>query len=196
MMKKGLFSMNRTTALLISSYLAAIVAANLSIAHFGPKAAIVNAIIFIGADLVLRDRLHDAFGKGRSLVYRMGALIATGSLLSYAVSLWVTPSFLNVGRIALASGLAFGGAAIADGIVYQLRRKQSWADRANESNLAGAAVDSILFPAIAFGLPLSWTFVLTLWSAKVAGGYVFSLILRKRTKCDVPGCKIDHTPAR
>jgi len=175
--------MNRTTAALVTVYLAAIVAANLSVTHWGPRAAIWNATILIGLDLVTRDRLHDAW-KGRVL-RNMTVLIVAGSVLSYLVN-------QDSARIALASCIAFGAAATADAIVYHLRRKQPWADRSNESNLAGAAVDSIVFPAIAFGLPLSWSFVLTLWAAKVAGGYVWSLVLRKRNRCDIPGCNIDH----
>jgi len=177
---ESLFASARFVAL----YLAAIVTANLSVTHWGPRAAIWNAAILIGLDLVTRDRLHDLW-RGHVL-RNMTALILAGSALSYAIN-------RDSGRIALASCIAFGAASAADAIVYHLRRKRSWSDRSNESNLAGAAVDSIVFPAIAFGWPLSWAFVLSLWSAKVAGGYVWSLILRKRpVKCPVPGCNIDH----
>jgi hypothetical protein len=68
-----------TRVTLVAAYLAAIVAANLSIAHWGPKAAVYNAFLFIGLDLVTRDRLHDLW-RGR-LIRNMAALIATGSAL-------------------------------------------------------------------------------------------------------------------
>lgn len=185
--------MKASTVLFVGTYLAAIVAANLSISHWGTRAAIWNAVILIGFDLVTRDRLHDAW-KGHVL-RNMSVLIVTGSVLSYVAGL----AFGNgafVGQIALASGVAFAAATTADTIVYHLRRKKSWSDRSNESNVAGAAVDSLVFAVMLTAvtpIPFSWAFVLTLWSAKVAGGYCWSLILRRRpTKCDVPGCKIEH----
>ena len=46
--------------LLIGMYLAAIVAANLSVAAFGLAVSIANAFIFIALDLTSRDRLHEA----------------------------------------------------------------------------------------------------------------------------------------
>jgi hypothetical protein len=61
--------------LLIVLYLAAIVAANLSVAAGGPKAAILNALLFIGLDLTMRDLLHDRW-RGRRLWVRMAAQIA------------------------------------------------------------------------------------------------------------------------
>ncbi len=125
----------------------------------------------------------------------MGVLIAAGSVLSYVAGLALGKGAF-VGQIALASGIAFAAAATADAVVYHLRRQQSWSDRSNESNVAGAAADSLVFAAMLAALtpiPWSWAFVLTLWSATVAGGYVWSLILRKRpAKCDIPGCTIEH----
>lgn len=156
---------------LCSLFLAAIVAANLSIAHFGPEASLVNAFLFIGLDLTCRDRLHDLFDGHR--VVGMGALIVAGSALSYALN-------ADAGPIALASCAAFGLAAIADAAVYQLRRKAPWFQRANESNLAGSAVDSLVFPALAFPGPLMWAIVFGQFTAKVAGGFVWSLVLKGR----------------
>jgi hypothetical protein len=65
------------TALLVLLWLAAITAANLISAHFGPEASIYNAFALIGLTLVIRDRLHDAWKTYR--VLKMGALILTGS---------------------------------------------------------------------------------------------------------------------
>lgn len=158
-------------AVLIGLYLAAIVAANLSVTHWGPKAVLWNALILIGLDLSCRDRLHDMFRP--HLARNLAALILAGSALSYIVN-------RDTARIALASCIAFGAAAVADTLVYHWRRRRPWEERANTSNIAGAVVDSIVFPAIAFGFPLSATFVMSLASVKIAGGYVWSLILRER----------------
>lgn len=159
------------TRALVSVYLAAIVAANLIVTHKGPTWSVYLAFVFIGFDLVCRDRLHDAC-RGH-VVRNMAALIVAGSAISYAVN-------RDSGRIALASCLAFGTAATADAIVYHLRRSKSWSDRSNESNLAGAAIDSLVFPIVAFGTPVLWPIVFGQFCAKVAGGYVWSLLLRKR----------------
>jgi len=162
----------RVTVLLVAVYLAAIVTANELITHNGPSWSIYTAFVFIGLDLTTRDRLHDAW-KGHVL-RNMALLIASGSTLSYLVN-------RDSGRIALASCVAFGAAATADGIVYHWRRNERWADRSNESNVAGAAVDSLIFPIVAFGSPILWAIVFGQFTAKVAGGYVWSLVLRKRT---------------
>jgi len=151
-------------------YLSAIVAANLSSAYFGPGASIVNAFLFIGLDLTSRDKLHDAWG-GRGLLWKMATLIAAGSAVSYALN-------RNAGAIALASCAAFAAAAITDGIIYQLLRGKSRMVKINGSNIPSALVDSLIFPTIAFGgfMPL---IVMGQFVAKVAGGFLWSLVLRK-----------------
>lgn len=168
------------TSFLVAVYLAAIVLANLSIAHWGTQAAIYNAFLFIGLDFTTRDTLHDAW-RGH-LLRNMATLIGAGAVLSYLLGIWLGSAFPggpSVGRIALASCIAFGAAAITDSIAYHLLRKRTWYERANQSNLAGAAVDSIVFPIAAFGLPVPYSLIFGLWCAKVAGGVVWSFLLGK-----------------
>jgi hypothetical protein len=155
----------------VALYLAAIVLANLSVERWGPEVAIYNAFLLIGLDLVARDRLHDAW-RGRWLWPRMAALIATGSLLSWLVN-------ADAGKIALASFVAFAAASTADAFCYHGLRRLPWLERANGSNLVGAGVDSLVFPWIAFGAFL-WPVVFGLFCAKVAGGLLWSLVLRHR----------------
>jgi hypothetical protein len=151
-------------------YLAAIVAANLSSAAFGPSASILNAFLFIGLDLTARDKLHDEWQEGRA--WKMALLIAAGGLLSYA---------LNAGaaQIAVASSVAFAAAAVVDWVMYTALSRYERLWRVNGSNVVSAAVDSLLFPTLAFGgvLPL---ITLGQWAAKVAGGYVWSFVLTRR----------------
>lgn len=149
-------------------YLSAIVLANLSVAHFGPGAAIANAFLFIGLDLTARDRLHDAW-RGKNLLPKMAALIAAGSALSWLLN-------KDAGTIALASLAAFAGAAAVDALVYQLLGKYPRWLRINGSNIPSAAVDSLIFPTLAFGGFL-WTIALGQFLAKVGGGLVWSLLL-------------------
>jgi uncharacterized PurR-regulated membrane protein YhhQ (DUF165 family) len=157
---------------LITLYLTAIVLANLTVTWFGPSVTIVNAFVLIALDLSSRDTLHERWA-GRGLWWRMILLIATGSALSY---------LLNAGaaRIALASFAAFGIASIFDTLVYVGLYKRSYMVKSNGSNLVSAAVDSLVFPALAFGWPPLWGIVIGQFAAKIIGGYVWSVILSKR----------------
>jgi uncharacterized PurR-regulated membrane protein YhhQ (DUF165 family) len=152
--------------------LAAVVVANLLVTAYGPGISIVNAFVLIGLDLTVRDRLHDRWGGRRGLWLRMLALIAAGGLLSW---------LLNgaAGAIAVASTVAFVLAGLADAGSYALLRSRTWLERANGSNVVAAAVDSLVFPTLAFGslLPLV---VLGQFLAKVLGGLVWSLLLQRR----------------
>lgn len=149
----------------IAIYAAAMTVANLTVAAFGPWVSPINAFFLIGLDLALRDWLHV-----RLKVWQMGALIASTGLLTYALN----PA---AGAIAVASAAAFTAAALVDWATFA-RLKGSWLVRANGSNVAGAAVDSILFPTIAFGA-LMPHIVAAQFVAKVAGGAVWAYAIKR-----------------
>jgi hypothetical protein len=153
---------------LIALYLAAIVAANLIITQLGPQATIVTAFLFIGLDITARDSLHESWRGGR-LWPRMAALIASGSILSWLVN-------RNAGPIALASFVAFAASGAADTLIYHALRRRAWLVKVNGSNVVSAAVDSLVFPTLAFGMLLPWV-VLGQFIAKVAGGAVWAALL-------------------
>lgn len=162
---------------LVALYLAAIVAANLSIGQWGIQAAIYNAFVFIGLDLVTRDALHDLW-RGR-LLRNMSLLIAVGSLLSLVASyLFVDDPAVSSERVALASFVAFASAAAADTIAYHKLRNKTWYERANQSNAVSAAVDSLVFPLVLFG-SITFAIVFALFCAKLAGGVVWSFVLAR-----------------
>ena len=154
-------------------YLAAIVAANLIITQVGPSATIVTAFLFIGLDITARDRLHESW-HGRGLWLKMAALIASGSLLSWLVN-------RNAGPIALASFVAFAASGAADTLVYHALRHRAWLVKVNGSNVVSAAVDSLIFPTLAFGVLLPFV-VLGQFIAKVAGGAMWAAILKLRRR--------------
>ena len=156
--------------MMIALSLAAIVAANLLVAAFGPAVAVVNAFLFIGLDITARDSLHEAW-QHQGLWWKMLLLIASGSVLSAAVN-W------NAAQIALASFLAFAGSGVADTLVYHTLRDRARMLKINGSNVVSAAVDSVLFPALAFGFPLLIGVMIGQFIAKVTGGFVWSVILR------------------
>lgn len=149
-------------------YAAAMTLANLSIAHFGPWVSPINAFVLIGLDLALRDWLHM-----RLRVWQMGSLIATSGLLTYALN----PA---AGTIAIASATAFTAAAVVDWSVF-LTMRGSWLRRANGSNVAGAAVDSLVFPTLAFGVLMPHIIALQ-FAAKVAGGALWAWALDRVAK--------------
>ena len=153
-----------TIAILI--YAVAMTLANLSIAHFGPWVSPINAFVLIGLDLALRDWLHM-----RLKVWQMGALIACSGMLTYALN----PA---AGMIAVASSVAFTAAALVDWVTFA-RLRGSWLYRANGSNVAGAAVDSLIFPTLAFGALLPHIVALQ-FVAKVVGGSMWAWLLSRR----------------
>lgn len=152
-------------------YCAAMVGANLSVAAFGPWVSPFNAFLLIGLDLSLRDHLHDRW-RGAGLWPRMLALIASAGAISYLLN----PA---AGKIAVASVVAFVAAGIVDTVAYHALRGRPYMQRSNGSNIASAAVDSFLFPTLAFGAVLPHIVTLQ-FAAKVCGGLVWSFMLRRR----------------
>jgi hypothetical protein len=150
----------------ILAYAAAMIAANLTIAALGPWVSPINAFFLIGLDLALRDWLHV-----RLKVWQMGALIGATGLLTYLLN----PAAQT---IAIASAVSFAVAAVADWLVF-LRMPGTWFRRSASSNVAGAAVDSLIFPTLAFGV-LMPQIVLMQFAAKVAGGTVWAWLLSRR----------------
>lgn len=157
--------------LFVAIYLAAIVAANLLVARFGPVMAVVGAFLFIGLDLTTRDSLHEAW-RGRGLWPKMLLLIASGSVISWALN-------RDAGPVALASFLAFMATGLVDAGIYTLLGPRSRVVRVNGSNVLSAGVDSLLFPTLAFGsfMPL---IVLGQFAGKVVGGLLWFLLLKDR----------------
>jgi len=151
------------TVLVVLIYAAAMTLANLSVAAFGPAITPVNAFFLIGLDLALRDWLHV-----RLKAWQMGTLILSTGLLTYLLN----PA---AGMVAVASACAFSAAALVDWATFS-RLTGSWLFRANGSNVAGAAVDSLLFPTIAFGAFMPGI-VLAQFAAKVAGGALWAWAL-------------------
>lgn len=159
------------TAILVAMYLAAIIAANILVAEFGPQVAIFNALLFVGLDLTARDQLHEAW-EGRQLWARMLLLIATGSILSWVLN-------RNAGPIALASFVAFASAGLLDTIIYWMLEEESRILRINGSNIVSAIADSALFIVLAFGWPPLWGILAGQIAAKILGGALWSVVLVK-----------------
>ncbi|EJH7012850.1 VUT family protein [Salmonella enterica] len=148
-------------------YVLAICAANYLLFLFGPWWSIVNSFFLIGLDFILRDVLHE----------RIGFLKVTGlAILCGGISYTINPAG---GMIAIASSVSFVLASLGDGSVYQLLIRKSWPVKSNASNITASAIDSLTFPLIAFGSLVPGIFA-GQFIAKVGGGFIWSLLLRRK----------------
>lgn len=147
-------------------YIIAINAANWLVFAFGPGITPLNAFLLIGLDLTLRDYMHEHLGMMK---------IVAISIFAGVSSYWLNPAG---GQIAVASSVSLIMASLADAGVYQRLIRRTWFKKVNVSNAAGAAVDSVIFPLLAFGALLPWV-VAAQFVAKLAGGFVWSLVLRR-----------------
>lgn len=152
----------------ILMYLGAIVAANLIITFLGPSATIVTAFVFIGLDLTVRDYLHESW-QGKGLVWKMGTLIAAGSVISWVLN-------RDAGPIALASFVAFAAAGTADAVIFHLLKDKAKFLKVNGSNVVSSGVDSLVFPTLAFGQLMPFI-VLGQFAAKVFGGAIWFFLI-------------------
>ena len=101
----------------------------------------------------------------------MIALIAAGGALSY----WLNR---HAATIAEASMIAFAAAELCEAIVYHLLRRQRWVERAPKAALIGAAVDSVVFPTLAFsGFVFATSF--GQFAAKLAGAVVWTWVVAR-----------------
>jgi len=151
-------------------FLLAIVLANLSVAYFGPVSTPFNAFVLIGLDLSLRDHIHEKWHKN-NLGLKMFGLICAGAAITYLLN-------RGAGVICVGSVVAFGAALMVDTIIYHVLYKKSRMVKMNGSNLGSSAIDSILFPTIAFGAFMPWV-ILFQFLAKTVGGALWAWVLTK-----------------
>lgn len=156
-------NLRRTAAVpLAVLFVATVLAANWATTRYGfvgvgfGYTATAGTLI-AGAALALRDALQDTAARWAVL-----AAIAAGGALSYLVA----DPF-----IATASAAAFILSELADLAVYTPLRRRSrlgdrrWAGAVIASNLVGAAVDTVVFLAIAFG----WSAVQPAFAGQMIG---------------------------
>ncbi|MEO8835236.1 MAG: hypothetical protein ABI364_00690 [Caldimonas sp.] len=164
------------TLILILLYVGAITGANLLVARYGPGILPLLAFVLIGFDLALRNWL-----QVRLRPWQMGALILFTGLLTYALN----PAAQS---IAIASAIAFAAAALAEWLTFS-NVNGKWLTRSVSGAVVGAAVDSVLFPTLAFGMLLPWV-VLAQFVAKVAGGTLWSYLLSPRVRGAGPATSV------
>jgi len=127
-------------AVSVLAFIGLVVASNWLTARYGLVLDLVTAGTFTaGLVLLVRDWVHETAG-----VRWVFVAIAAGAALSFVMA---SP------RLALASAVAFTLAELADLAVYAPLRESGRKRAAAVSNIAGAAVDSLLFLTLA-GFPL------------------------------------------
>lgn len=146
-------------------YAIAIIIANSLAAKFGPSITPYTAFAFIGLDLTIKDYLQVRLTK-----WQMASVIVGAGILAFAID-------SSARFIAVASLIAFVVSSFADYITFRLTSGK-WLKRSMYSNAVGAAVDSIVFPTVAFGglMPM---IVAGQFVAKVAGASLFAVLVSK-----------------
>jgi len=161
------------TAWIIVLYLSSAVAANMVVNTYGQSALPFTAFVLIPFDLTVRDTLHERW-RGPSLWSRMAMLVAGGSVFSMLANPYSW-------RVAVASFVSFAAAGAADAFVYHGLSNRSRAWRMNASNAASAAVDSVVFPLVAFAVIVP-ALSIQQWAYKFVGGVAWVFILTRVTK--------------
>lgn len=140
-----------TVRLALTGLLAAtVLAANAALETFGLVTigfglSAPAGVYFAGLAFGIRDALHECGGARWVL-----AAIALGAVTSYVVSDGATVPGGNA-SIAVASGVAFLLAELADLAVYAPLMARRWVAAVVASNIVGAVIDSALFLWLAFG---------------------------------------------
>lgn len=153
------------TALVAAAFVGCVWGANWMITHVGsphPSGARTipvgfgwhapSGVVLVGASLTLRDVLQRRTGP-----WTVVAAIIVGAALSAALS----PD------LAVASGVTFLVAELADFAVYTPLRERNLTGAVLASNAVGAVVDSALFLTLAFGASAAADLVLPLTLGKV-----------------------------
>jgi len=154
---------------LVAVYLIAIITANLLVAHYGAWIVPIVSFCLIGLNLTTRNMLHFLWQK--HLWLRMGLLIGTGSLLSWAIN-------YDAGRVALASFVAFACAGAVDTLVHHILRRRVFLVTVNGANLFSSVADSVVFISLAFGQFL-WVIIAIQIATKIGGGFAWSLVYQR-----------------
>lgn len=123
-------------------YLAALIAANLIVKHFGSHGLWFSSAILIPFDFVCRCIFHETW-KGFKLVRNLVVLTLISGIITVAFN-------YNALNIALASFTGIVAVQVFAGLFYQAFKNKSYLFKVNLSDLVAIIVDSIVFQLVAF----------------------------------------------
>lgn len=139
-----------------------------------PFGLFVPAGVFAIAPIfTLRDSLHRKYG-----IKIVTGLVFIASAISYLVSIILGNELL--GKVTIASLIAFLISENADTLIYHLIKKESWMKRVMTSNAVSAFLDSVIFIGLAFGIV--WPLILGQYIVKMIVAWVTGLVLSRRSK--------------
>lgn len=160
-------------AIKISIYLLAFVLSNFIVLWFGATGLIFTALFLIPFDFVMRCLFHETW-KGKELIFKLGALVLTASLLTFLIN-------KNTLNIAIASSVGFISAQLFAGVFYQFFINRSYFVKVNGSDAVGILVDSLIFQLIAFSVILP-EITVSQFLLKIAGGLFWYWIIFVKLK--------------
>lgn len=129
---------------ILAIYLAAFVAANLFLKHYGRYGLWVSSFILIPFDFVARCILHETIKSRLLLILWLLLLTSVSGIITALIN-------FDASAIAMASVCGFTCAQLAASLWYQaLIKTRPWI-KVNGSDLIGIVLDSIIFQYIAFG---------------------------------------------
>lgn len=149
--------------------LANVLAANW-IVPLGLGLAVPAGVFAIAPLFTLRDAIHRKYGVWMPIL-----LIIVGTSISYVSSILLGSDAL--GKVTIASIIAFFVSEISDTFIYHLIRKQSWMYKVIKSNLVSSFLDSIIFIGLAFGV--AWNLILGQYLVKMIISVLVGFVLRK-----------------
>lgn len=150
-------------------YVLLAVVANILVSEFGPVMIPINSFFLIGADMVIRDKMHNKW-KGKNLWLKMILSIASAGVISALIS---PGSYM----IAFASFASFFVSSIANTIVYDKLFNKEWMIKSNGSNAVGSVIDSFMFPTIAFGVIMPEIVIMQI-AMKTLGSLFWSCLIK------------------
>jgi hypothetical protein len=159
-----------TTPVLIAIYLAVLVAANLVVYTTGQVALLLTGLVLVPLDFSIRVRLQEAW-SGPGLWLRLAVLMVAGG----GLTILVLP---DASQVALASVSAFAAGSLLGAVVYAAALRWRTTVARGCSLGAMAAIDSVVFPMLAFEQVSGWLMVGQFLMKWLASG-VFLVILNR-----------------
>lgn len=154
--------------LMLSLYVSLFILANLLVGIFGPWITPINALVIIGADMVIRDRIQYENGFSWAIFC---------CLLAGIITFLINP---ETQMIAVASFVSILLAGISSALVFKLKNGNFYS-KSYPANVICAAIDSLVFPYVAFG-SIMFDISLMQFIAKVVGATLVLYIMRKFCK--------------
>ncbi|MFX0208403.1 MAG: VUT family protein, partial [Candidatus Hodarchaeota archaeon] len=135
--------------------------------------AVPAGVFAIAPIFTLRDAIHKKYGYKRVTI-----LIFVASIISYGISILLGNELL--GKVTIASVIAFLVSENADTFVYHVFRKDTWLSRVIKSNSVSTLLDSIVFIGLSFGLV--WSLILGQYIVKILIAGLTGVFLNWRYK--------------